>query len=276
MNIALDWQQSTALAAGLGVVAAGLYLAPSPRARRLAPFAREAGVIAVLYALWQLAGSLSVLGTGDAFRRAHDILGWERDLHLPRETSVQHLITGQPWLVQLCNLYYATMHFGALFAFLLWMFVRHRDQYARVRAVLVAVTASCLVVQFVPVAPPRLMPGFVDTAAQYGQSVYDLGLAGDEYSAMPSVHVAWAVLIAWGTLRYGAGRWRWIGPAHAVLTVFVVVATANHYWLDGIVATALLAACIAVQSAVLALWRRRGQDADVRADREHLSPEVAR
>jgi hypothetical protein len=263
VNAQLTWQQSGVLAASLAGLSLALHRTQPGRLRRLAPFAREAGVIAALYALWQLAGTLSVLGTSGAMRRAADIAALERDWHLPSESSVQRLIIGHPLLVEASNLYYATMHFGALFAFLFWVFLRHRDQYRQVRAVLVWVTLLCLLVQLLPVAPPRLLPGYVDTAAQYQQSVYGLGLAPDELSAMPSVHVAWALLIAWATLRIGSGGWRWLGPAHAGLTTFVVVATANHFWLDGVVAAALLACCVLGQQRLAV--RRARDTPDTRA-----------
>jgi chromate transport protein ChrA len=76
-----------------------------------------------------------------------------------------------------------------------------------------------------------------------GESVYSLGFGADSLSAMPSVHVAWAVLVAWAVYRLGSGAWRWLGIAHAVLTAFVVVVTANHFWADGIVAVAVLVLC---------------------------------
>ena len=107
-NAQLSWQQSAVLAAGLAGLSLALYHAGPGRTRRLAPFAREAGVIAALYALWQLAGTLSVLGTSGAMRRAADIAALERDWHLPSESSVQRLITGHPVLVAVSNLYYAT------------------------------------------------------------------------------------------------------------------------------------------------------------------------
>jgi hypothetical protein len=88
-----------------------------------------------------------------------------------------------------------------------------------------------------------MLPGIRDTGMLYDQSVYSGGFAVDQLSAMPSVHVAWAVLVGYYTWQVGTGRWRYLGPAHAVITVFVVVATGNHWWLDGIVATALLVLC---------------------------------
>jgi hypothetical protein len=246
-NIALTWQQAAALTAVLFAAAWGLYQAPGHRFRVAAPFVREAGVIGGLYTLWQLAGTLSVLGTAGAFRRAGWIQRTEKTLHLPSERSVQRLVSGHPLIVQASNLYYATMHFAMLFAFLAWLFVRHRDRYAAVRWTLALTTLLCLVVQLIPVAPPRLLPGYVDTAAQYGQSVYDLGLGADQLSAMPSVHVAWAVLIGYAVVRISTSRWRWLALIHPLLTAFVVADTANHFWLDGVAAVGILALCWWVQ-----------------------------
>ncbi len=139
------------------------------------------------------------------------------------------------------------MHFAALGVLLLWLFARHRRRYPEVRTVLVLLTAGSLLIQLVPVAPPRLLPGYVDTATRYGQSVYGVaGLSVDQLGAMPSVHVGWALLVGWAVVRVSPSRYRWWVLAHPVLTVFVVVATANHFWLDGIVAAALLASGIAL------------------------------
>jgi hypothetical protein len=125
-------------------------------------------------------------------------------------------------------------------------------------------TLICLVVQLIPVAPPRMLPGFVDTAVKYGQSVYSNGLAVDQLSAMPSVHVAWAVVVGWYGVKVSTSRWRWLFVVHTALTVFCVVATANHWWLDGIVATLIVIAAAwwrlglaIVGRAVLAKWHAR-------------------
>jgi hypothetical protein len=269
--MALTWQQAAVLAGGLIVAALCLYQGALPRLRGVSPFVREAGLIAALYALWQLAGSLSVLGTTGAFRRADWIERTEHDWWLPSEVSVQRLVSGHPLIVQASNLYYATMHFGALFVFLVWLFVRHRDAYPTIRLTLALSTLICLLVQLMPVAPPRLLPGYVDTAQQYGQSVYGLGLAPDELSAMPSVHVAWAVLIGWAVVRVSTSKWRWVAVAHPVLTIFVITATANHFWLDGIVAIAVLAACVWGQRSGAWTLRHR-HDQPVRSTVEPMEP----
>jgi hypothetical protein len=273
----LSWQQAALLAAAL--FAAGLLLVrlavasqksgqSAGRATRWAahigPFAREAGVVTVLYALWQLAGSLAVGGLSQAKAHAWWIWHTERSLGLPSELAAQRLLLPHPLLSQVANLYYATMHFGVLIAMLIWLFVRHRDAYPAVRNAMAASTAICLLISFIPVAPPRMLTplGFVDLAARYGESVY--GAAGanvgaDQLSAMPSVHVCWSVLVAWAVITASTSRWRWLILAHPIVTVFVVVATGNHYWADAIVAVAIVGVVLAVQAllrARLAGFRR--------------------
>jgi hypothetical protein len=239
-NIALTWQEGVGLAVGL--VAAGVAVGFSrwSRARAFRSIAYESAIIAGLYSLWQFAGSLSVANGSGAYSRGAWIVHFERGW-LPSELDVERLVLPHPWLAQFCNLYYASMHFVALGALLFWVFVRHRDAYPRLRLTVVLLTMSCLLIQLIPVAPPRLLPqyGFVDLAARYGQSVYGTGV--DQLSAMPSVHVGWAVLVGLTAVRVSTSRWRWLVLAHPIITIFVVVATANHFWLDGIVAIILLA-----------------------------------
>jgi PAP2 superfamily len=252
----MTWQQAAILAACL-LSAAGLAWLPRRRPVSLAvPFLREAGLVVALFALWQYAGSFSVMGTAGAMPRARWIWHTERAWRLPSEAGVQHVVLGHPLVVEAFNIYYATMHFTVLIIFLVWLFARHRDHYQRIRTVLVLLTATCLLVQLVPVAPPRLLPGvgLVDTAQVYGESVYAFGGAvADQLSAMPSVHVGWAMLVAVGAWRASVSRGRWLAVAHAAATWIVVVATANHFWLDGIVAVALLLAAYLAAAAAGAL-----------------------
>jgi len=82
----------------------------------------------------------------------------------------------------------------------------------------------------------------------------------DQMSAMPSIHVAWALIVAVGVISYSTSRWRGLVVLHPLLTVLAVTATANHWWLDGIVAGLILAVVLAWQrlvAGVSALWRSR-------------------
>jgi hypothetical protein len=178
--------------------------------------------------------------------RHHGLSVWhvQRWLHLPSEVTLQRWTLHHPLWVQAANGYYALFHVPAIIATLVWLFVRRRDVYRRVRTCLALTTGAALVLHIVPVAPPRLFPdlGFVDTGLLYEQSVY--GPTGGElsaiYGALPSVHVGWAVLVAVGTWCAGRGWVRWVGPAHLLLTVWAVTVTGNHWWLDGVLAAALV------------------------------------
>jgi len=198
--------------------------------------ASEAAVVTGLYSIWQLAGTVSVMDVTGALDRARSIWDFERWLHLPSEAAVQHMVLPHPWLVEALNRFYAIVHGPSMIVFLVWLFVRHRDRYPRARNTVAIVTGACLAVQLVPVAPPRMLDGLgvVDTPLLYHQSVYDALGRGLAYqlSAMPSVHVAWAVMIALFVIGASSSRWRWLVLADPVLTVWAVVATGNHFWLD--------------------------------------------
>ena len=257
-NIMWTWQQAAVVAGVLGVVWGALKL--RERAPRARPFVYEAALIILLYGLWQLVGKLSGNGDYRAVTRGQWIWNLERTLHLPSEHTLQGWILPHPLLVQAANLYYATMHFTVLIIFLVWMFARHRESYGRWRTVLALLTASCLLIQFLPVAPPRMVPGtgMLDTAEIYNQSVYGAigGFQPDQLSAMPSVHVGWAVLVAVAVCSVTKSRWRYLAVLHAATTVFVVVATGNHFWADGIVACALLLASLGAERLGRTLWKR--------------------
>jgi hypothetical protein len=244
----LPWTDAAVLAL---VLAVATVVARRSRRRWVgigAAFSRELSIILCLYAIWQLAGTLSIMKVTRAMSRGEAIYRFERLLHLPSEASVQHAVLPHPLLVQAANGYYAIVHAPALGIFLVWLFVRHRARYPRVRNTIAILTGVSLLIQLVPVAPPRMFPnlGFVDTGLVYGQSVYTAlgrGMA-DQLSAMPSVHVGWAVVIGLAVVHISPSRWRWLVLAHPVLTVLVVVITANHYWLDGIVEVVILAAAV--------------------------------
>jgi PAP2 superfamily len=266
-TVGLTWQHSFEAAAVLTVAGGALALSARRPVRAVGAFARETAVIGVLYGLWQLAGRLSLNGRDGAYQRGRWIADAERWLPLPSEHSLQQAVLRHRLVVETANLYYASMHMTMMLTFLIWLFVRHRAEYRPVRHVMAWTTLFCLLVQLLPVAPPRMFPdlGIVDTGLLYDQSVYSNGLPIDQLSAMPSVHVAWAVLIGYYVWRISPSRWRFVGPAHSVLTVLVVVITGNHWWLDGVVAVAILAACAwgvrGVRSAwhaVLARVRTRG------------------
>ncbi|MFD9126222.1 phosphatase PAP2 family protein [Kitasatospora sp. NPDC059571] len=277
-NLTLTWQ--TAGTASVVMLASAFAVGRGGRRPGVTAVLREAGALLGLFALWQLVGHLSVMSTDHALDRADWIHRTELSLGLPDEVTWQRAVLPHHWLMTASNYYYATMHFGVMLVLLLWIFVRHRPYYPWLRTTVVLTTAACLLVQFLPVAPPRMLPqdGFVDVAVQYGQSVYGGAVGGvvpDQLSAMPSVHVAWCVIVAVAVIRIFRSPWRWLVVLHPLVTIAVVVVTANHFWADGVVAVGLLLVAYLVQYAWNG-WRPAQETAaaaagEATADRERSS-----
>ena len=252
----LSWQDAIVIACCLAVAVAVI----RRRWGRRVGLAAEAALLFGLYGLWQFAGSFTVMSSAGAVSRARWLWHAERILQLPSETSVQRLFLPHPVLIQAFNLYYDILHFPVLGACLIWLYVRHRDSYPATRNTVAMFTGASLLIQLIPVAPPRLLPGtgLVDTAVRYGQSVYSWhgGFNADEFSAMPSVHVGWALIVAVAVITASRSRWRWLAAGYPMLTMLVVVVTANHFWLDGIVAGLLVALVLTMQRLIRAVRRR--------------------
>jgi PAP2 superfamily len=195
---------------------------------------------------------LFVVDPATGYRNAGHLWAIERALHLPSEAGLQHAVLHWPVLLRVANEYYASAHFPLTAVFLFWVYVFRHDAWRWVRNAMTIFTATSLMLEaLLPMAPPRLVPSFgmVDTGVALGQSVYpartDSGVA-NQFAAMPSVHVGWALLVALGVILVTRSRWRWLALLHPVLTAAVVTVTANHYWADGILAALLVAVALLV------------------------------
>jgi hypothetical protein len=225
-------------------------LAASSERAKVRDFARwgwllkEFVLLNILFVIWRVVGHYSVFHEAGAFGRGRWLWHAERVLHLPSEAALQRQILGHETWSRIANGYYAWAHIVVFAVALLWLMIRHREVYPKWRNLVVGFTGISLLIAWMPTAPPRLIPSFgmVDLAARYHQSVYD-GLGKgvtDQLSAMPSVHVGWAVLVAAAIIVVTRSRWRWLALIHPVLTTYFIVVTANHYWLDGVAALVLL------------------------------------
>lgn len=212
--------------------------------------AAEFAFVAGLYAIWRLARMLPIAQEEGAIDRAWQIARLQEWLHLPSELSLQHWTMQHATLTEWTVWYYGVVHVPALIIFLIWLWLRQRDHYKRWRTGLVLTTAGCLIIRFARVAPPRFLPelGFVDLSNRVGFSVYGSVGTGvsDQFAAMPSIHVAWAAVVALGAVAASPSRWRWLIFLHLPITMFVVAATGHHWWMDGFVALALLGGALAL------------------------------
>ncbi|MFJ3304186.1 phosphatase PAP2 family protein [Streptomyces sp. NPDC086549] len=225
---------------------------PEPGAITRPPLVRELLLVAGLFLVYKLGRQLATGHTGEALHNAHRVWDLERTVHLPGEGSVQSALLHSDTLVRLANTYYATVHFPATLAFLVWLYLRRPAHYVWARRILAAVTTAALVLPFTfPLAPPRMLAatGLVDTARVYGPSVYGpprTDHLSNQFAAMPSLHFGWALMLAVGLIVATRSRWRWLWLLHPAVTLLVIVGTANHYWLDAIVATAMLGLALAL------------------------------
>ena len=267
----VPWNVAVEAGAVLGVTGIAARASRRRWLTRVAPLARELAIVLVLYALWRVIGTISVLKVNGAIHAGQRIWDVERALHLPNEHGLQHLFLKSSPLIQACNLFYASVHIPSMGIFLVWLWFRHRDHYPEVRNVVALTTLWCLAIQLIPVAPPRLVPGLhvADTPALFGQTVYPaFGKSGPaQLSAMPSVHVAWAAIIGVTIVVATTTPWRWLALAHPIVTMIVVAVTGNHYWLDGVVG---------VMVAVLALLFERRVRAAITRRRWVPAPEPSR
>jgi PAP2 superfamily len=220
------------------------------RSRYGAPLAGQVAVILALLLLYRLGRTLGQDEAPRAFDNARDVLAIEDRLGIDTELSFQRAVLDHTGLLRLLNRYYASVHFPASVAFLIFIYVRAPKLVAHIRFLFVAVTAAGLILHLVyPLAPPRMLNGYVDTIARYGPAIYDrsaVASTANQFAAMPSLHFGWAVLVAYGVVRALNTRWRLLIVLHPAITLAAIVLTANHYWLDALVALALFVAAMAV------------------------------
>lgn len=227
---------------------------PEPDSRSARPpLVRELLLVVGLFLVYKFGRGLANGHTAEAFRNAHDVWDAERALRLPGEGAVQSALLHGDALVHIANTYYATVHFPATIALLVFLYLRRPRHYVWTRRVLAVLTAAALVLHLgFPLAPPRMLHAahLIDTAQVYGPSVYAAKPSTDtlanQFAAMPSLHFGWALMVAIGLIVATRSRWRWLWLLHPLLTLLVVVGTANHYWLDAIVAAGLLGIALAV------------------------------
>jgi hypothetical protein len=196
-----------------------------------------------------------------AFAHARDLISLERTLHMFVEPSIQAWASGSHLLMVLASWLYVNAQTTIFFSALLYLYVRHNRNYYFVRNMLMISMAIALVGYTVfPTAPPRFFPewGFIDSVADFtGVSVNHTsstinGLT-NLYAAVPSMHVACALIIGWTLARLSrsvVARTLWL--LYPFLMTFVIIATANHFIID-----ALLGAATAGTSAWGASWLAR-------------------
>ncbi|MEU4797498.1 phosphatase PAP2 family protein [Streptomyces sp. NPDC023327] len=221
----------------------------------------EIVLIAVSYWTYSLIRNAVPEQKAQALRNADWIWRVEGDLGIAIERSVNHAVDSVTWLIVGMNYYYATLHFVVTLGVLVWLFRSHPGRYAATRLVLFATTAVALVGYYLyPLAPPRLMNGttFIDTVLVHhtwgSMASGDLKTMSNQYAAMPSMHIGWSLWCGLTIFALASAPWaKVLGLLYPVTTLVVIVATANHFWLDAV--GGLM--CLAFGLLVARLWYGR-------------------
>ena len=207
---------------------------------------RELVLLAALYVGY----SASRLVADDAFTpaaaRALQLLDLERVVLLDVEALLNGWFVAVPALGLVASYWYATLHYLVTAAVLVWLYRRGAADYLPARTALAVATILGLVLYLmVPMAPPRLLDGYVDVLELHasagwwgGDASAPRGLGGltNQLAAFPSLHAGWALWVALVVRRHVRARWvRGLAWAYAAGTTVVIVGTANHWLLDAVV-----------------------------------------
>jgi membrane-associated phospholipid phosphatase len=226
---------------------------------RLAPrgpidLARQWLLFGGAYYLYRLVRGLVDGHANIAYQHARDIVDFERDIHAFVETDVQHWAIANPFFIHLADWMYVNSHFLVTTSFLVWLYVARNHSYYFVRNMFLVSMLFALVGYLAfPAAPPRFLPewGFQDTVADLvGKGTADgATVLYNPYAAMPSMHVAFALMVAVPALRLVRNRLlKVVWSFYPLFVTFVVIATGNHFWLD-----AAVGAVVAAVSALVAV-----------------------
>jgi hypothetical protein len=241
------------------------------RGSRVPGWLLELVLLGALYGAYELGRAMLESDLSTALVNGGDILRWEQSWHLTPEHALNRLMAHSTPLAVIASYYYAALHYAITPTVLIWVYRRRAEHYWIARTSLVLSTALGLIgFYLLPTAPPRLLPGsgIRDTLADVhnwgwwsGDGSVPRGLGGlsNQFAAMPSLHVGWAlwcgVLVAW----LARPVWlRALAALYPVGTAVVVLATGNHYLLDVFAGVATMVVGTALALLVRRMRRRPG------------------
>ena len=174
-----------------------------------------------------------------AFENARDIISAERSMHLFFEQDFQEwALRDARWIVDGANWMYVNSHFVLTVGFLIWLYLARNEAYYFVRNMFMVAMGIALIGYVVyPTAPPRFMPewGFQDTVTEWVglQAANNANALYNPFAAVPSMHVAFALMIAVPAMLVIRNRViRAFFAIYPLLVTVTVVVTGNHWWFD--------------------------------------------
>jgi len=217
---------------------------------------RQVALFGLAYLLYRLVEGAVASNPYVAFKHARQLISLERSLHIFVEPQIQAWATSSHLLVVIATYVYINAQTTILIALLLYLYIAHNRSYYFVRNMLfVGMAIGLIGYGLFPTAPPRFLPewGFIDTTAQVtgvsGTSTI-FNVFFNPYAAVPSMHVACAVMLGWSfarLARYRVTKVLW--ALWPLFITFMTVITGNHFLID-----AVLGLFVAGVSLVAARW----------------------
>lgn len=223
---------------------------------------RQLGILVGVDVIYELGRGLADGSKATAMNHGAEIISFERSVHSLFEPDLQRFFLPARWTIDIANFLYVNAQFSIALAFLIWLYLFRNESYYFVRNLFVV--AMCLaMIGYVgfPTAPPRMFPhdGFVDTVTKYSSINSDSAIAKvfiNPYAAVPSMHCAFALMIGGSAFavcrRWWAKAWWAFWP---ILIAWVVLVTANHYWIDWALGWLVAVASFAIAKGALARWK---------------------
>jgi hypothetical protein len=204
---------------------------------------RQVSLFTAAYFAYRLVRGLVEGDAGAAFAHARSLISFERGLHLFVEPSIQAWASGSHFVMLLTSWLYVNAQTSITIGALLYLYLRHNRNFYFVRNMFMIAMAIALIAYIVfPTAPPRFMPewGFMDSVSSFtgvrvSESSGSMTALFNPYAAVPSMHVAFALMIGWPLarlVRSPALRVLWL--LYPFLMTFVIVVTANHFIVDAL------------------------------------------
>jgi membrane-associated phospholipid phosphatase len=231
----------------------------------------QLGILAGVDVAYELVRGIADSQRPDAIAHGAQVIDFERSTHTFFEPSLQAIFLPAHWTIDLANQLYLNAQFSIALGFLIWLYLFRNESYYFVRNMFVVSMGLALVgYTAFPTAPPRMFPqhGFVDTIVDFSNVNHDSTLAKifiNPYAAVPSMHCAFALMI--GATGVKVCR-SWVAKGFwacwPLLIAWVVIVTANHYWLDvalgwGVAITAALVASRLLARARPEAWAWRSR-----------------
>jgi PAP2 superfamily len=233
---------------------------PARSARSARPAARrprwwlELLIVAWLAWIYDILTNFAPLRARAAIAHAWGIWHAEQSVHLDPELALNRWLAAHHTVGVIASYYYDNAHFIVTFGLLGWLWWRRADIYRPLRSSLALVNVIAFAVFWLyPLAPPRLLGsvGFSDVVASshtFGSwHTGALASSADQFAAMPSLHIAWAVWC--GIVLWQLSRRRLVRAAallYPCVTTAVVLATGNHFLFDVLGGLAALALALAL------------------------------